>query len=57
MADISKDDLNRTAPSVQDEKNVPSEEPREDTATEEIRNSEDVLEDEQINDRFQATDN
>ena len=56
MADRSKDELNPTAPPVQDEKNPSSEQPRS-QATEEIRDKEDVLDDESINDRFQATDN
>ena len=59
MADQSRDDLNQTPPSVQDEKNPSSEQPGSRT-TEEISNKEDVdeaMEDENINDRFQATDN
>jgi hypothetical protein len=59
MADRSRDDLNQTPPSVQDEENRSSEQPGSRT-TEEIINKEDVeeaLEDEKINDRFQATDN
>jgi hypothetical protein len=56
MADQSIDDLNPTGSSAQDEKTSTSDEPR-GLATEEIDDREDVLDDEQINDRFQATDN
>jgi hypothetical protein len=59
MADRSRDDLNQTPPSVQDEENRSSEQPGSRT-TEEITDKEDVeeaMEDEKINDRFQATDN
>jgi hypothetical protein len=54
MPDRSNDDLNQTTPSIEDDKS--SEQPGT-RATEEIRNREDIEEDENINDRFQATDN
>ena len=57
MAEETKDDLNQTTPSGRDKENPPSTQPSGDSATEEISNSEDVAQDERINDRFQATDN
>ena len=57
MADQSKDDLSRTTPSFQDEKNPPSMPPERDPAAEQTENREEIVEDERINDRFEATDN
>jgi hypothetical protein len=57
MAERSKDDLNETPPSREGDKNPPSAQPKGGATTEEIGKKEDVIEDERINDRFQATDN
>ena len=57
MAQRPTDDLDATSPAVQDDNDSPEAQPQEGTPVEEIRSREDVIEDEELNDRFQATDN
>lgn len=56
MADRSDDDLNQTTPADQD-RNPGSMPPERETTSEEVQNREQVEEDQEFDDRFQATDN
>jgi hypothetical protein len=57
MAERSKDDLNQARPSVEDDKHQPSMPPERDRTAEDVQDREQVEEDQQVDDRFQATDN
>jgi hypothetical protein len=57
MADKPLDDANETMPVVEDRKDSPSEQSQAEKAAANTKNSEDVIADETIDDRFQATDN
>lgn len=54
MTDRSKDDL---TPSVQDEQDLPIMPPERDRTAEDVENREQIEEDQEEDDRFQATDN
>ena len=57
MADRSSDDLSRTTPPLEEDKHLPSMPPERDTTSEEVQNREQIEDDQEMDDRFQATDN
>jgi hypothetical protein len=56
MAERSNDDLNQPQPPAQDDKDLPAA-PERDTTAERGQDPEQIEEDQQGDDRFQATDN
>ncbi len=57
MANERMNDAERTTPPVEVEKDAQTEQTKRDRSTENIKNTEDVIVDEEMSDRFQATDN
>jgi hypothetical protein len=57
MAERSSDDLNETAPSHEGDKNPPSMAPEPERNEERGQDREQIEEDQEVDDRFQATDN
>jgi hypothetical protein len=57
MAERSQDDLNPTQPSVEDDKDLPSMPPERERNAERGQDPEQIEQDQEVDDRFQATDN